>query len=138
MRRFTVESLNEVAQYRPAGYVEEVLAIATEAGDGCLELTDEAYDALALKYRSPGKVGAELKQLLARIGITAAPGCQCNARANTMDARGIQWCQANIETIVDWLQEEATKRGLPFVRLAGKALVHLAIRRAITSSRKGG
>lgn len=74
--------------------------------------------------------GTELKKLLKRLGITASPTCSCNRRAADMDARGVEWCEQNIETIVGWLREEAGKRGLPFVDIAGTALVKLAIRKA--------
>jgi hypothetical protein len=74
--------------------------------------------------------GTELKKLLKKIGITSTPTCSCNARANTMDKNGIEWCENNKETIIDWLQEEATKRKLPFIRFAGKKIVDMAIYRA--------
>lgn len=72
--------------------------------------------------------GTELKKLLKKIGITASPDCSCNARARTMDERGIEWCEANIDEIVGWLREEAGKRGLPFVDMAGRMLVKRAIK----------
>jgi hypothetical protein len=76
--------------------------------------------------------GTELKKNLAGwpFRITASAACSCNARAREMDARGIDWCEANIDTIVGWLREEATKRGLPFVDMAGRLLVRRAIRNA--------
>jgi hypothetical protein len=74
--------------------------------------------------------GTELKKILSRVGITATPNCSCNARAATMDANGCDWCEANINTIVGWLREEATKRGLPFVDMAGRLIVKRAIRNA--------
>jgi hypothetical protein len=74
--------------------------------------------------------GVELKKLLSRVGITATPNCSCNARAREMDARGCDWCEANIDTIVGWLREEAAKRGLPFLDAAGRLLVKRAIRNA--------
>ena len=74
--------------------------------------------------------GTELKKLLSRVGITASPDCSCNARARLMDERGIEWCEANVEEIVGWLREEATKRGLPFIDMAGRMLVKRAIRNA--------
>ena len=76
--------------------------------------------------------GTELKRLLGRIGIKAEPGCKCTARAEEMDRRGCEWCEADIPTIVGWLREEATKRGLPFVDVAGRVLV----RRAISNARR--
>jgi hypothetical protein len=74
--------------------------------------------------------GTELKKLLSRVGITATPNCSCNARARTMDERGCDWCEANLDEIVGWLREEATKRGLPFVDMAVRMLVKRAIRNA--------
>jgi hypothetical protein len=84
--------------------------------------------------RSKGP-GTELKKLLAKIGITSTPSCSCNARARLMDeneAREPGWCEANLDEIVGWLREEATKRGLPFIDLAGRMLV----KRAIANARK--
>jgi hypothetical protein len=76
--------------------------------------------------------GTELKKLLAKVGITATPDCACNARAAEMDRQGVEWCEANLDTIVGWLREQATARGLPFLDLAGRLLV----RRAIQNARK--
>jgi hypothetical protein len=47
-----------------------------------------------------------------------------------MDTRGCDWCEANLDTIVGWLREEAEKRGLPFLDVAGRLLVRRAIRNA--------
>ena len=76
--------------------------------------------------------GTELKKLLAKVGITASPDCACNARAAEMDRQGVEWCEANLDTIVGWLREQAEARGLPFLNLAGRMLV----RRAIHNARK--
>jgi hypothetical protein len=81
------------------------------------------------KPEPPGP-GTELKALLKRIGIVAKPGCSCNRHAKAMDANGCDWCEANIDTIDGWLAEEAKKRKLPYLSLAGKALIRMAIRRA--------
>lgn len=43
------------------------------------------------------------------------------------EAKEPGWCEKNIETICDWLQEEAIKRKLPFLRTAGKILIRKAI-----------
>lgn len=77
--------------------------------------------------------GTELKKLLSRVGITASPDCSCNARARLMDEneqREPGWVEANLDTVVGWLREEATKRGLPFVDMAGRMLVRRAIKNA--------
>jgi hypothetical protein len=80
--------------------------------------------------------GTELKKLLSKIGIKSSPSCSCNKRAAEMDRQGVAWCEQNVETICDWLQEESAKRKLPFVRLAGKALIYMAIRRATRGNSK--
>ena len=72
-------------------------------------------------------VGTELKKLLATIGIKASPTCSCQRRASYLDDVGVAWCEENIETIVDWLSQEAAKRRLPFFRTAGRLLVRRAI-----------
>lgn len=74
--------------------------------------------------------GTELKKLLSKIGIKASPNCSCNKRAALMDTNGIEWCENNIDTIVGWLKEEATKRKLPFIDMAGRILVKKAISNA--------
>lgn len=71
--------------------------------------------------------GQELKKLLKKIGITASPNCSCNQRAKFMDMQGVEWCEDNIDTIVEWLKEEAEKRKLPFIQFAAKILVKKAI-----------
>jgi hypothetical protein len=75
--------------------------------------------------------GTELKKLLAKFFIRQG-GCDCEQRAMLMNLEGPDWCEQNIETIIDWLQEAAKKRHLPFLRPAAKIL----IRRAIKNSRK--
>lgn len=88
---------------------------------------------LVIEREQPGSgPGTELKKLLARIGNVPAAGCKCLERAAIMDRGGCEWCEANVETIVGWLREEATARGLPFVDAAGRLLV----RRAIASARR--
>ena len=81
-----------------------------------------------------GGPGTELKKLLAGwpFRIVAKANCSCNARARDMDRRGCDWCEANIDNIVVWLREEAAKRKLPFLDIAGRVLV----RRAIKNARK--
>lgn len=74
--------------------------------------------------------GTELKKLLKKIGITASPTCSCNTKAKIMDKNGIEWCENNLDTIVGWLKEEAIKRNLPFIDMAGRILVNRAIKNA--------
>lgn len=81
-----------------------------------------------------GGPGTELRRLLHTIGIQPkGRDCGCNAHALEMDRNGGEWCQANLESIIDWLQAEAKKRplvGMLFSRLAARQMVQLAISRA--------
>lgn len=77
-----------------------------------------------------GGPGTELKKLLRRwLGITATPNCSCNARALEMDAWGPDGCETHMQTILDWLREQATARGIPFISFAVERVVRLAIGR---------
>jgi hypothetical protein len=77
-----------------------------------------------------GGAGTQLKKLLAAAGIVAEHGCPCHSRAAEMDRNGTAWCEANIDTIVGWLREQAQARGLPFLDVAGRLLIRRAIRNA--------
>ncbi len=139
MITLSLESLKNTAKSRPEGYLDDVLSRAQVNGDK-VALTSEAYRALLAKYRKPPPAadlsraetptagpGTELKKLLKKVGIVAKPNCSCNAKAGIMDAKGCDWCEENIDTIVGWLSEEAAKRKLPFVDMAGRLLVRRAI-----------
>ena len=138
MIKLPIQNIYFKAKYRPPGYIQDVLSYGTIEGD-ILILSNEAYAELIAKYQSSSSTivsattygpGTELKAILKKIGIIASPGCSCNARAKTMDENEDKepgWCENNIETICDWLQEEATKRSLPFFRTAGKILIRKAI-----------
>jgi hypothetical protein len=84
------------------------------------------------KEGKPCGCGTNLKAMLKKIGIQATENCSCNARAKVMDLQGVQWNKDNIETILDWLHEEATKRdlGALFFRPAVKLMVQRAISKA--------
>ena len=132
MIKFPIGALREAARRRSAGYLDDVLSRASVEGD-MVSLTEEAYSELREKYRNPPPAqgpGTELKKLLKTIGIEAKPGCKCNKRAQTMDVNGCDWCAENLDTISSWLQEEADKRGLPYIPAAGKWIITLAIKRA--------
>lgn len=74
--------------------------------------------------------GTELKKILGFIGITSTPTCSCNAKAKIMNEKGVEWCKNNIDVIVSWLKEEASKRNLPFYSFIAKKIVKIAIGRA--------
>jgi len=71
--------------------------------------------------------GCHLKKLLAWAFIRPTGKCRCNERARLMDLQGPDWCEANADTIVGWMQEEAENRGMPFSGVAARATLALAI-----------
>lgn len=73
--------------------------------------------------------GTELKQIFSLMLIDATPECRCHSRAKIMDTLGSRWCRDNIETIVDWLEEEAANRKVLFDREAARRMALIAIRR---------
>jgi len=133
--RIKLESYLRLIAGRHADSATALRAVIADYGDGWVEVDrrhpDYPRNQIAFVFnRGPG---AELKKLLSRIGITATPNCACNARAAAMDineAREPGWCEAHLEEIVGWLREEAQKRGLPFVDMAGRLLVRRAIKDA--------
>ena len=78
----------------------------------------------------PARPGTELKQFFAMFLIEGDKKCLCIERAKLMDVLGPRWCRDNIETIVDWLEEEARRRRLMFSRSIAKRMVYYAIRRS--------
>lgn len=74
--------------------------------------------------------GYELKAMLALVGLRPTADCPCQSRADLMDRQGPLWCRRNLQLIVDWLEEEADRRRLPFNRRLGGMLVRRAIRRS--------
>ncbi len=80
-------------------------------------------------YR-PGP-GSELRKMLSWFA-RPSDSCNCETRAETMNDWGASGCRTNVDTIVDWLIEEAELRGLPhgqFTQVVAKSLVLTAIRR---------
>jgi hypothetical protein len=121
---------NLIARCQERGYtLEEVMpCVVKQKGDlWVIDETHASYPHAIGPKLPPCLAGTQLKGLLKRIGITATPNCSCNAKAAHMDKMGCQWTRDNIETVVDWLAEESKKRGLPFVRMAGRALVMAAV-----------
>lgn len=135
---------------RERGYTLDEVMPCVVSQDGDLWTIDEkhwAYPAVPRPGSSAtippdiGGPGTELKALLKFIGITATPNCSCNARARAMDENELRepgWCEANIDTILDWLKEQADIRGLPFLRVGAKVLVRRAISNAKRKSAQKG
>jgi hypothetical protein len=81
-----------------------------------------------------GGPGTELRKMLGSIGIhPRGEKCKCNEHAHEMDRRGADWCEENLESILDWLEAEAKTRGylgMLFVRGAARVVVRTAIARS--------
>jgi hypothetical protein len=76
--------------------------------------------------------GTILSQMLATIGIKSTPSCACRRHAIEMNEKGPDWCDQNMDKILEWLKEESVKRGIPFVQTAARLMVS----RAVNKSRK--
>jgi hypothetical protein len=120
------------ARCRQRGYTLDEVRPCIVSEDGDQITVDETHPAYprAPRPAPTSGPGTELKALLATIGITSSPTCSCNKRAKVMDEKGCDWCEEHIDEIDGWLAEEAKKRKLPYISLAGKTLIRLAIRRA--------
>jgi len=121
--------------------LEEVMpCVVGQAGDEwTIDVEHPAYPRVSRLPQPPQQPapighgpGTELKKLLAGwpFYLTSTPDCSCNARAAEMDRQGVEWCEANIDTIVGWLREQAQARGLSFLDAAGRFLIKRAIRNA--------
>lgn len=94
--------------------------------------------------RSRCLAGTELKKLLAWFGQTDSSECACNSHAATMDSRGCEWCEQNIDIILGWLTEEASKRKVfgfsldqvPGFDMTAKALIGVAVANARKAAAK--
>jgi hypothetical protein len=47
-----------------------------------------------------------------------------------MNTNGPDWCDENLGTILNWLEEESKKRNLPFVRTVAKMMVQRAVNKS--------
>ena len=122
----SLAKLEQAATSRKPGYMEEVLRFATQVSDTHLEMPEHHFQRIRAKYAPNPGPGAELKAMLSTMGIHASPTCKCNKMARQMDEWGPEEAMKHIEEIVDVMEETAKKRGLPFIRTAGRALVRMA------------
>jgi hypothetical protein len=133
----SIKALHESAASKPDGYIDDVLSYVVERTD--THVIFENADYYMLRDRYSGDVdpvhrgpGTELHNLLGTFGIHMRAGCSCRGRMVQMNKWGIEGCEQNVETIVEWMKEEAAKRKLPYLNAVGRMLV----RRAISNARK--
>lgn len=74
--------------------------------------------------------GTVLSTMIKSLGIHMSDSCSCRRHALTMNEKGNEWCEQNVDTIVGWLREEAKRRGLPFVDMIGKVMVNRAVKKS--------
>jgi hypothetical protein len=141
----TTHRSNLEARCTERGYTLAEVAACIVAEDGETITVDPDHPAYPRETRAGAAAplptagpGTELKAILARVGIVATDSCPCNARAAEMDANGCEWVEANLDTVVGWLREQATARGLPFLDVAGRVLVRRAVRNARRASTLSG
>jgi len=142
VKGIALADLEEVAKTKPEGYLDDVLSYVVRRTESHVVLEDADYYMLRDKYsgdvdpvhRGPG---TELHNLLAKFGIHMAPGCSCRARMTQMNKWGIEGCEQNVETIVEWMKEEAAKRKLPYLKTVGRMLVRRAIANARREASRG-
>lgn len=75
--------------------------------------------------------GTELSRVLKKFGFKITPNCSCRQRAILMNFLGAQWCSDNTDIILSWLEEEAKKRKVIFIKKLAKILVNNAIKKSI-------
>lgn len=78
----------------------------------------------------PNGPGTVLSKMIKSMGIVMSDSCSCRRHAIEMNTRGNDWCEQNVDTIVGWLREEASRRGLPFVDMIGKLMVGRAVKKS--------
>lgn len=125
-RRVSIAKLEESAKSKRSGYLDDVWRVSTKVSDTHLEMPDHHFQRIRAKYAPNPGPGTELKAMLSTMGIHASPTCKCNKMARQMDEWGPEEAMKHIEEIVDVMEETAKKRGLPFIRTAGRALVRMA------------
>lgn len=130
VRRCSTASLSKLAADRGFSLPEVSGCIVSYEPNGMLLVDVNHISYPAGKTNGACNAGTALTALLSRIGIAYTPDCPCRSHANQMDAWGCDECERRIDEIVGWLREEATKRGLPFLDVAGRMLVRRAIRNA--------
>ena len=103
----------------------------------CIEIITTQLPIVCCRKPSPRRmaaiqhgVGTQLHRLLGAFGIHPTKDCQCKSCAAKMNRLGPNWCEANIDEIVDWMQEESEARSVPFSRFVAAVFVKIAIRKA--------
>ena len=84
------------------------------------------------------KAKKENKLIIISIGYSACHWCHVMEEesfedlevAKIMNENGTEWCKNNKDEILSWMQEEANKRNLPFLKFGAKRILNYAISKA--------
>jgi hypothetical protein len=131
-----LDPLDESKPYDPANYHGQTLAqyhaIWSRRGSpplvvppfmGAGDQAAQGLDPMNRVTTSTSGPGTELKAILATLGITHQPGCDCNAKAAQMDAWGVAGCRSNFNQIVVWMRDGAPRWGWVAKIMAGAKAV---------------
>ncbi|CAK9099169.1 Tape measure protein (TMP), partial [Durusdinium trenchii] len=75
-----------------------------QCGQRAFDILVRTVDQSAYEEGAGTKLGRLLKE---RYGMEPLVSCGCKGKMREMNYRGVEWCEKNIDTIVDWLQEGA-------------------------------
>lgn len=78
-------------------------------------------------------VGTCLINLLEKLGIYYDQLSKFKLKTDLMNNNGIEWCQNNKITILEWLKEEADNRNIHYLPKLASAILRLAIKKSIYS-----
>lgn len=84
-----------------------------------------------IQWHKVKRCGESVSRLVGFIGFDAqalqSKKCNCLTHIARMNKEGVEWCKANVPTIVGWFRESADKLGLVFIGSQMQWLVELSI-----------
>lgn len=80
--------------------------------------------------QDPYGPGTILSGMIKKFGIHMTPNCSCMAKALSMNKEGPDWCEQNIDKILEWLKTESKNRKIPFIEPVVKIMVNQAIQKS--------
>jgi hypothetical protein len=130
-RLVSIQKAKDVIPKRRAGYFDALMSVSKRVSETHVRISAADYHAIRSAYSLRGYgesgPGSWTKWLLSWFRIVATHGCSCNKMAKKMNEMGGWWCLRNMPEILGVMEKEAEKRGLPFSRIGGRALVVSAV-----------
>lgn len=75
-------------------------------------------------------VGDTLSTIIKKIGFSYPPISSARTMLTFLNKKGIDWCEENQPTILEWFKYECKLNNIPFLEIIAKAILRLAIRKA--------